>query len=136
MVLSRPTTNEEPVYSLNFHLLWCTKDNRPVLAKVVAKRLRELLAGKAQELQVSILALDIKPDSVHLFIETSPRWSISLLIRQFKGYTSRTLRGEFPALKSDFPALWSISYFAGSCGAGTEVAMRRYIEEQKGSYTD
>jgi putative transposase len=98
--------------------------------KAVASRLRQLLAGKAKELRVAVLALDIAPDHVHLFIETSPRWSISLLIRQFKGYTSRTLRDEFPALRKNFPSLWASSYFAGSCGTVTQAAMRRYIQEQ------
>jgi putative transposase len=108
--------------------------NRPVLETSIAIRLRQLLAGKAQELQVTILALDIRPDHVHLFIKTTPRWSIAQLIRQFKGYTSRTLRDEFPALRKDFPSLWSSSYFEGSFGTVTKAAMRRYIQEQTEPY--
>jgi putative transposase len=133
MVVSRYTKNAGAVYSLKFHLVWCPKYRRPVLVKAVEKRLRELLAEKAEELQATIVALEVMPDHVHLFIETDPRWSISQLTRQFKGFTSHVLRNEFPSLRSRLPTLWSRSYFAGSCGAVTEATVRRYIEEQKRS---
>ena len=134
MVVSRYTKNAGAVYSLKFHLIWCPKYRRPVLVKAVEKRLRELLAEKAEELQATIVALEVMPDHVHMFIETDPRWSISQLTRQFKGFTSHVLRNEFPSLRSRLPTLWSRSYFAGSCGAVTEATLRRYIEEQKRSF--
>ena len=133
MVVSRYTKNAGAVYSLKFHLVWCPKYRRPVLVKAVEKRLRELLAEKAEELQATIVALEVMPDHVHMFIETDPRWSISQLTRQFKGFTSHVLRNEFPSLRSRLPTLWSRSYFAGSCGAVTQATLRRYIEEQKRS---
>jgi putative transposase len=58
------------------------------LVKAVEKRLRELLAEKAEELQATIVALEVMPDHVHMFIETDPRWSISQLTRQFNAFTS------------------------------------------------
>ena len=133
MVVSRYTKNAGAVYSLKFHLVWCPKYRRPVLVEAVEKRLRELLAEKAEELQATIVALEVMPDHVHMFIETDPRWSISQLTRQFKGFTSHVLRNEFPSLRSRLPTLWSRSYFAGSCGAVTQATLRRYIEEQKRS---
>ena len=133
MVVSRYTKNAGAVYSLKFHLVWCPKYRRPVLVKAVEKRLRELLAEKAEELQATIVALEVMPDHVHMFIETDPRWSISQLTRQFKGFTSHVLRNEFPSLRSRLLTLWSRSYFAGSCGAVTQATLRRYIQEQKRS---
>ena len=133
MVVSRYTKNAGAVYSLKFHLVWCPKYRRPVLVKAVEKRLRELLAEKAEELQATIVALEVMPDHVHMFIQTDPRWSVSQLTRQFKGFTSHVLRNEFPSLRSRLPTLWSRSYFAGSCGAVTQATLRRYIEEQKRS---
>ena len=133
MVVSRYTKNAGAVYSLKFHLVWCPKYRRPVLVEAVEKRLWELLVEKAAELQTTIVALEVMPDHVHLFIETDRVASISQLTRQFKGFTSHVLRNEFPSLRSRLPTLWSRSYFAGSCGAVTEATVRRYIEEQKRS---
>ena len=133
MVVSRYAQNRGAVYSLKFHLVWCPKYRRPVLVGPVEKRLRELLEQKAIELQATMAALEVRPDHVHLFIETDPRWSVAQLARQFKAFTSHALREEFPHLRSRLPTLWSRSYFAGSCGAVTQATIRRYIAEQKKS---
>ncbi|MBV9489294.1 MAG: transposase, partial [Verrucomicrobia bacterium] len=60
-------------------------------------------------------------------------WSVAQLARQYKAFSSHALREEFPHLRSRLPTLWSRSYFAGSCGAVTEAAIRKYIEDQKKS---
>ncbi len=57
----------------------------------------------------------------------SPRW----IVKQFKGYTSRILREEFPKLKSRMPSLWTRSYYAESIGHISEDTIKRYIEDQK-----
>jgi putative transposase len=48
-----------------------------------------------------------------------------------KGFTSHVLRGEFAALRSRLPTLWSRSYYAGTVGSVREVVVRKYIEAQK-----
>jgi putative transposase len=133
MVVSRYAQNRGAVYSLKFHLVWCPKYRRPVLVGPVEKRLRELLEQKAVELQATVAALEVRPDHVHLFIETDPRWSVAQLARQFKAFSSHALREEFSHLRSRLPTLWSRSYFAGSCGSVTEAAIRKYIAAQKKS---
>ncbi|MFD4972778.1 IS200/IS605 family transposase [Streptomyces sp. NPDC058424] len=57
------------------------------------------------------------PDHVHLFVKHDPKSSASYVANQFKGFTSRVLRAEFPHLKTQLPTLWSSSYFAASVGA-------------------
>jgi len=49
---------------------------------------------------------------------------------QFKGFTSRYLRQEFPVLWSKLPTLWSRSYFVASVGAVSAETVRRYIDTQ------
>ena len=61
-------------------------------------------------------ALEIMLDYVHLFVESDPTKAPAHLAAQFKGYTSRVLRQEFPWLRSRLPALWSRSYYVGSVG--------------------
>jgi cytochrome c oxidase subunit III len=57
------------------------------------------------------------PDQVHLVVKHDPKASASYVANQFKGYTSRVLREEFPHLRSKLPTLWSSSYFAASATA-------------------
>jgi putative transposase len=125
--------NAGSVYSLKYHLVWCPKYRRNVFTDGIAEELRSLLYQKAQELKVTIQAMEIMPDHVHLFIESDPTEAPQHLANQFKGYTSRMLRQKFPQLSSRLPGLWSRSYYVGSIGHVSEETVRRYIEMQKSS---
>lgn len=80
---------------------------------------------------MTVHALEVMPDHVHMFIETDPRWAPADAAGRFKAVTSHILREEFPVLRSRLPTLWSRSYFIGSVGAVSETTIRRYIEAQK-----
>lgn len=125
----RPGTNCK--YNLGYHLIWCPKYRRSVLVGGVEIRLRDLLTEKAKILGVEIVALEIMPDHVHIFVHAKPTHAPHQLIKQFKGATSRVLRAEFKHLKSRLPTLWTNSYFCESVGHLSELAVRKYIEEQK-----
>jgi putative transposase len=129
---SRYAQNAGAVYSLKYHIVWCPKYRRPVLTDAVADRLRELLAAKTTELAMTIHALEVMPDHVHLFVESDPTRCVAEIVNRLKGYTSRVLRQEFTSLRSRLPTLWSRSYFAGSIGQVSAATIERYIAEQKG----
>ena len=98
----------------------------------IASRLRELIHEKVAELGGLVLALEIQPDHVHLFVEMPPKWAPAQIAYRIKGYTSHVLRREFPRLKSRLPSLWSRSYYVGTAGEVSAETIRRYIEAQKG----
>jgi putative transposase len=124
--------NARAVFSLKYHLVWCPKYRRPVLEGAIERRLRVLLKSKAKELEMTIHALEIMPDYVHVFIESDTRWSVSEITNRLKGFTSHELREEFPSLKSRLPSLWSRSYYAATVGNVSAETIQRYIESQKG----
>jgi len=120
------------VYTLKYHLVWCPKYRLPVLVGTVARDLRVLLVEKAKELQVTIEALEILPDHVHLLVSSDPTEAPQRLANQFKGHTSGRLRAKYPHLRSRMPTLWSRSYYIGSVGQVSEATVKRYIAEQQG----
>jgi putative transposase len=97
----------------------------------VAVRLRELIEQKASEKGWEIVALEVMPDHVHLFVKHEPKASASYVANQFKGFTSRVLREEFPHLRSRMPTLWSSSFFVASVGAVSAETVQRYIDTQR-----
>jgi putative transposase len=123
-------TSRGAAYSLGYHLVWCPKYRRPVLVGPVAERLRSLITEKAAEHEWTIVALEIMPDHVHVFVRADPEASPSYLANQFKGMSSRVLRQEFPALKRRLPTLWSRSYFVSSVGNVSAATIERYIDTQ------
>ena len=121
------------VATLHYHFVWCSKYRRKVLTGPIAARLEELLREKANQLGVEIQALEVLPDHVHLAVAAAPTDAPQYLANQFKGYTSRVLREEFPGLKSRLPSLWSRSYYVGSAGHISPRTIQTYIEQQKRS---
>jgi putative transposase len=144
MTTPRYKSNAGVVFNLNYHIVFCPKYRRSVLVGDIETRLKELLHEKANALGVEVAMLEVMPDHVHLFITAPPLSPRRLFItapsndapqhyfNQFKGYTSRVLRQEFPELKRKLPSLWSRSYYIGAAGAVTEDVIHRYIENQKG----
>lgn len=128
----RYRTNTGAMYSLKYHFVWCPKYRYKVLIDKVEKRLRQLLQEKAKERQWQILALEIMPDHVHIFIECDTSDAPAFIANQLKGFTSRFLRKEFAHLSSRMPCMWSRSYYVGSVGTVSEKTVKKYIENQKG----
>ncbi len=71
-VVAEYQTNRGAAYSLGYHLVWCPKYRRPVLVGPVAERLRELIKQKCDEHGWPIVALEVMPDHVHLFVRADP----------------------------------------------------------------
>ncbi len=128
----RYARNAGAIFSLKYHVVWCPKYRRPVLVNAVAKRLRVLLSEKAGELEMTIHALEVMPDHVHVFLESDPTLCVAEIVNRLKGSTSHALRQEFPHLRSRLPTLWSRSYYAGTVGHVSERTVRAYIETQRG----
>jgi len=117
------------VYLMNYHLVWCPKRRRPVLTSEVAKRLKEIFGQVAEEKRVKILALEVKPDHLHLFVSCYPQMVVHKLVKAFKGRSSNILRREFPILLR-LPSLWTNSYFVSTAGNVSSETIRKYIEAQ------
>lgn len=127
----RYAKNAGAVFSLKLHLVWCSKYRLPVLVGAVSRRLERLLRDEATALEMTLHALEVMPDHVHMFVEFDPRWAVAEIANRFKGTTSHILRQEFANLRSRMPTLWSRSYYAGTVGYVSESTVRRYIEAQK-----
>jgi putative transposase len=119
-------------YQINYHLVWCPKFRRPVLAGNVGKRLSELIPEIVETIEGEVLELDVQPDHVHLFATFPPTIAINQIMHRLKGVSSHQLRKEYPWLNSRLPSLWTRSYYVGTAGDVSAETIKRYIDEQKG----
>lgn len=94
----------------------------------VATRLRQIFLELAIEKSWDILALEVAPDHVHLFISVKPIDTPHLVVKAFKGRSSNYLRKEFPSLKK-LPSLWTSSYFISTAGNVSSETIKKYIED-------
>ena len=106
----------------------------------VAEVLREIINGQCEDIKTDILALEIKPDHLHLFVGAKPTHTPYKIVKKLKGNTSTQLRKLFKHLHflgyqrhyKKFPNLWAIGYYCGSAGHVSQESVRKYIEEQQG----
>jgi len=125
-------SSQTNIHFMGYHFVWCPKYRKKILNGKIEKRLRELVEEKSKCIGCRIIALEIMPDHVHLFIQGNPKISPNSIIGQIKGYTSRMLRKEFAEVKSRLPTLWTRSYFVSTHGHISDSLIQKYIEEQKG----
>jgi putative transposase len=122
------------VFSLHAHLVFVTKYRRGVFTKEVLADLRTVFASVCTDFEAELVEFDGEDDHVHLLVNYPPKVSVSALVNSLKGVSSRMIRKkDYPALRKKLwgGALWSPSYFAGSCGAATIAILRQYIEQQR-----
>ena len=118
------------VYDVGYHVVFCPKYRRAVLVGDIGTRCEALIREKCAEHDWPVVALEVMPDHVHLFVKAHPKDSPSYVANQIKGYTSHALRAEFPTLKSRLPTLWSSSFFVATVGAVSAATVQRYIDTQ------
>ena len=93
-------------------------------------RCGELLEQIAVEHGWEIVAKEVMPDHVHLFVRVGPADAPAAVVRAFKGRTAGVLRAGFAYLRRFARVLWSRSYLAASVGYVWESTVRRYVEHQ------
>jgi putative transposase len=121
-------THNHVKFLLNYHFVFIPKRRKSVLLGEVATRLRQIFLELSIEKGWDILALEVAPDHVHLFVAVKPTDTPSLVIKLFKGRSSHHLRAELPHLKK-LPSLWTSSYFVSTAGNISSEAVIKYIED-------
>ena len=124
-------SNNNVVYSSKYHVVWCPKYRRKVLEGQIAKRCQQILRQTAKKYRAEVIALEIKPDHVHLLVEIDPQLGIHRLVKNLKGVSSHQLRKEFASLVSRLPTLWTNSYFVSTVGGAPLSVIKQYVENQK-----
>ena len=97
--------------------------------KKIKERLEEIITEVATDNNWNVIAKEVMPDHVHLFVSADPRTRPDIVVKRFKGRSSNLLRKEFPELLK-MPTLWTRSYFLSTAGNVSLSAIKRYIERQ------
>ena len=130
--------NSHSKYDLKVHLIWIPKYRKKVLTGKVAERARDLLRQICMEHEADIISGKVASDHVHVFLSYRAQISISKLVQQLKGTSSRVLLQECAHLRRQFWGrhFWSRGYMAVSSGNITDEMIQQYIDEQEGEPVD
>jgi putative transposase len=92
-------STETAVYSIRYHFVWSTWYRRHVLLPPVDASLKEALLALAAERGYEVLALEVMPNHVHVFLSAPPKESPSTIAKVLKGATARKLFTRHPELR-------------------------------------
>ena len=84
------------MYNINYHMVWIPKYRKKVLTDTVKAEMQKLFTAVAVRNDIQILASEVMPDHIHLFVSAPPRLSPSDVVNMFKGVSARWLRARFP----------------------------------------
>ena len=119
---------------MHVHLVFVTKYRRGVFTKEILDDLSGIFASVCRDFEAELVEFDGEDDHVHLLVNYPPKVAVSTLVNSLKGVSSRLLRKKnYPNIRKTVRggALWSPSYFAGSCGGAPLEIIRQYIEQQQ-----
>jgi putative transposase len=121
------------VYNINYHFIWSTKYRLKVLFPPISQTLREAITALCTEHGYELLALEVMPDHVHVFLSAPPKIAPAVIAKVLKGSTARILFVKHPELKKKLwdGHLWNPSYYVGTAGEVSSETITRYIEAQK-----
>lgn len=130
MKMSKYHASAHSTYNVAYHIVFSTKYRYNLLRYRAAEKLKHIFLQKAFGLGITIQAMEIMPDHVHLFIIAAPTMAIPQIVCRLKGYSSYLMRKQFAYLRK-YPSLWTRSYFMETIGHISENTVVKYIENQK-----
>jgi REP element-mobilizing transposase RayT len=113
---------------LRVHVVFSTKDRRPMITPEVEPELYAYMGGTAKNLESPCLAVGGTSNHVHLLISQSKTLALSRLMEEIKKSSSKWIKTKSPKLQSFG---WQDGYGAFTIGESQMEVLRNYIASQK-----
>jgi REP element-mobilizing transposase RayT len=110
------------------HLIFSTKDHRPLLDTVFRDRLFPYMCGIFRKLGASVSAINGTADHVHILVSLPPDKSVSDIMRLVKTNSSRWVHETLPEYKT---FSWQIGYGGFSVSESGREDVCKYIASQE-----
>ena len=114
--------------NLLYHIIFSTKDRRPLITEAYQPRLYDYIGGTVRNLGGISLELNGTEDHVHLLAKLRPDKAVSDVLRALKANASGWMHDVFPELRS---FSWQRGYGAFTVSQSNVDEVRRYIAGQK-----
>lgn len=114
--------------SLLAHIVFSTKERRPLIDADLKRHLHSYFGGIVRELGGRALMINGTTDHVHLLVSLPATLAVSELMRILKTNSSRWVHEKWPARKSFG---WQTGYGAFSVSESNRKAVQQYIADQE-----
>jgi REP-associated tyrosine transposase len=110
------------------HVIFSTKDRKPVIAPGIKERLHAYMCGIIREMDGKTLKVNGTADHVHLLLWMPPALSVSETLRVLKANSSRWMNQEF---RSKGRFAWQTGYAAFTVSHSNAPSVVKYIADQE-----
>ena len=114
--------------NLLYHIVFSTKDRRPLITPEYELRLYDYIGGTIRSLGGICLELNGSEDHIHLLAKLRADRAVSDVLRDLKANASGWMHDVFPSLKG---FSWQRGYGAFTVSHSNVNEVRRYIARQK-----
>jgi REP element-mobilizing transposase RayT len=118
--------------NLLYHIVFSTKDRKPLIADDVKPRLYAYIGGTIRNLGGVPMGINGMDDHAHILTKLRPDKAVSDVLRDLKANASGWMHDVFPEMK-DFS--WQRGYGAFTVSASQVESVRKYIAEQEIHHT-
>ena len=114
--------------NLLYHIVFSTKDRRPLITPEHEVRLQDYLGGTIRKVGGVSLELNGTEDHIHLLAKLRPDCALSDVLRELKANATGWMHEVFPSVKN---FSWQRGYGAFTVSQSNVESVRRYIARQK-----
>lgn len=122
-----------PFWRLYYHLVWSTKNRKPLIVPEIERRLYAYIVGKAAELGCYIYQINGWYDHIHLVIAVPPRHALAAVVKHLKGASSHEMN-QVAGMNHAFA--WQRGYGALSLGERQRSHAEAYVAAQKAHHAE
>ena len=114
--------------NLLYHIVFSTRDRRPIITAQRRPRLYDYIGGIIREIGGISLAIGGVEDHLHLLAKLRPDKALSNLLRDLKANSSGWMHSVFPDARDFY---WQKGYGAFTVSASQVPVVSRYIANQE-----
>lgn len=111
-----------------YHLVWSTKERRPLILDEYKDRIFEFLGGSLRTLDCISLQAGGVNDHVHILAGIPPRLAVADVVKDIKVASSKWINATLPQSKG---FSWQEGYGSFTVSKSQQEAVARYIQTQE-----
>jgi REP element-mobilizing transposase RayT len=122
-----------PYWQLYYHLIWATKERRPLITPDLEPKLHQYLRGKGLDNGGVVHAIGGVEEHVHVVVSIPPRLSVATYVGQLKGASSHWINHFY---KHSAHFQWQEGYGAMSFGQKALPRVVEYVLNQRERHSE
>mgnify|MGYP000615096000 CR=1 FL=1 len=119
-------------WECKYHIVFAPKFRRKVVYGKIRADIARILSELCKRKGIEIIAAEVCPDHIHMFVRIPPKYSVSEIMGYLKGKSSMMIFKDHGNLRYKYGNcnFWATGYYVSTVGLN-EATIRKYIRDQE-----